>query len=220
MIERLRRHRLDHPVDLIGGLVAIEVLALLGYLSVASVSITAPRYVLYPLVWITVAVAAVAWIRPPPTDGRRRLLAGIAAGGYVLVLAWLAGIVGGGVGHVHGGPTVDIVWLLPPGWGPALVYRGAIVQLSIFPYQVVGYLALGYLVFAALLTGRALLGGVVGVASCASCTLPLAAAFLSGTVGGVGMASAASVSYDLSTAAFLLAIGLLASQLHDPDEEH
>lgn len=219
MIDRLGRHRLDRPAQLIGGLVCLEVVALLVYLSVARVAITAPRYVLYPLVWITVGIAALVWVRAPATGGRRRVLAGVGAAAYLLGLAWLAGIVGVGAGHHHGGHSLTVVWLLPPGWGPAVVFRGALVQLSLFPYQIVGYLALGYLVFAALLTGRALLGGVVGVASCASCALPVGAAILTGTLGGVGMATAASVSYDLSTAAYLVAVGLLAWQLPGTADE-
>jgi hypothetical protein len=64
------------------------------------------------------------------------------------------------------------------------------------------------------LTGPSgLVGGAVGLFSCVSCTLPVAAAVVSGLVGGtVGAVGTATGtwSYDLSTLAYVVSVGLLA----------
>jgi hypothetical protein len=188
-------------------LLAVELALLGGYLALADWDVLAPRYLLYPLVWVTVGLLAVA--RTPPVDAPRRsrlLVAGLAAG-YLLALLW----VDGSVSLVGTGTGLRLVWL-PPGWGPALLYGGESLSLALFPYRVVGYAALSYLLYATIATTtRAALGGLVGLVSCVSCTLPVAAALLSSVVGGSAAVTAAATawSYDLSTLVFLLAVALL-----------
>ena len=192
---------------LAGALLAVE-LALLGaYLALTDWSVLAPRYLLYPLLWVTVGVLAVARTAPVGASRRSRLLAAGLAAGYLLALLWVDGSV-----SLQGASTgLRLVWL-PPGWGPALLYGGESVSLALFPYRVVGYAALAYLLYATVATAtRAALGGLVGLVSCVSCTLPVVAALVSSLVGGSAAVTAAATawSYDLSTGVFLLAVALL-----------
>ncbi|WP_372912467.1 hypothetical protein [Salinigranum sp.] len=197
-------------VLLAGTLVAVELLALGAYFSVSSYSVLSPRYVLYPFVWLNVAVLAVLVADRPQVTGRRRLLASGVGVAYLLVLAWLDGTLGVGTGA----GTVRVLWL-PPGWGPALLYDGAL-RVALLPFKCVGYAVLAYLVYGLVAdvasAGAGVVGGAVGFFSCVSCTLPVAAAVLSGLVGGsVGVvgATTGAWSYDLSTLAYVVSVGLL-----------
>jgi hypothetical protein len=190
-----------------GALVACELLVLGAYFATSSWTVIAPRYVLYPFVWINVAALAVLAVERPRATGRRRLAAVGVAVGYLVVVTWLDGTVGTGTGS----GTLRLL-ALPPGWGPALLYDGP-VRLALFPFKVVGYVVLAYLVYGLVVdaAGSGLLGGAVGLFSCVSCTLPVAAAVVSGLVGGtVGLTGATAWSYDLSTLAFVVAVGTLA----------
>ncbi|MCF2206250.1 hypothetical protein KVP02_00980, partial [Halobacterium salinarum] len=56
-----------------------------------------------------------------------------------------------------------------------------------------------------------LVGGLVGVFTCVSCTLPVVAAVVSSLAGGaVAVGTASALSSDAATAVFVLAVGLLA----------
>ncbi|WP_266076079.1 DUF7546 family protein [Haladaptatus caseinilyticus] len=170
------------------------------------------RYLLYPFIWINVALFAVWKTNPIARNDRDRLVGlGIAAA-YFLVL----GYVGGLFGPAHSVPGVPsggfrISWL-PPGWGPALLYHGDLLRLSILPFKLVGYLALAYLVYATVLDAAgSALSGVLGLFSCVSCTWPVVASLVTGIAGaGSGLATmVASGSYDISTAVFVVTVALL-----------
>jgi len=193
-------------VLLAGALLAVEIGLLGAYLALTDWSVLAPRYLLYPLVWVNAGLLAVARTAPVEATRRSRRLAAAVAVGYLLVLLW----VDGSVSLQGTGTGLRVAWL-PPGWGPALLYGGESLSLALFPYRVVGYGALAYLLYATLSTAtRAAFGGLVGLVSCVSCTLPVVAALLSGLVGGSAAVTAATAwSYDLSTVAFLSAVGLL-----------
>jgi hypothetical protein len=194
-------------VSVAGALVAVELLLVAAYFADASRGVLAPRYVLYPFVWIDAAVLAVLVVDRPRATGRRRLLGAAVAVGYLALVATLDGTVGPGTGS----GTLSVL-SLPPGWGPALLYDGT-VRLSLLPFKLVGYLALAYLVYGlvAEAAGSGVVGGAVGLLSCVSCTLPVAAALLSGVVGGtVGLTATSAWSYDLSTLAYVVSVGLLA----------
>jgi hypothetical protein len=192
-----------------GALVACELLLLGAYFALSARTVLAPRYVLYPFVWLNTAVLAVLAVDRPRATGRRRFLALGVAIAYFAVVAWLDGTVGPGTGS----GTLRLL-PLPPGWGPGLLYDGP-VRLVLLPFKTVGYVVLAYLVYGLVAdaAGSGLVGGAVGLFSCVSCTLPLAAALVSGLVGGTVGLTAAGVgtwSYDLSTLAYVLAVGLLA----------
>ncbi|WP_336035975.1 DUF7546 family protein [Halobacterium yunchengense] len=185
-----------------------ELAVLAAYVAATPGDVTAVRYLLYPFAWLNAAALAVWRVDLAPASRRRRVLAAAAGAGYFLALAWVGGLVS--PAHHAGGVTV--YWGLPPGWGPLVVAIVGPARFAPTPYQAVGYLALAYLVAAAVRDADASLTGlVVGAFSCVSCTLPLLAAAVSAVAGGtVGVAASAAWSYDLSTLAFLSAVCLLA----------
>lgn len=192
-------------------LVTLEVALVAAYAAAAPATVTEPRYVAYPLVWLTVGLWALATVDPPDRPRRVRVAAGALAAGYLLVLAVLDGTVGLGSGAgVHG----SVVWLLPPGWGPAVTGGVGPVSLALFPYRVVGDLALAWLVYAAA-TRSGLVGGLVGLATCVGCTLPVLAAVAGAVVPAASTAAVGPWAYDLSTAAFVVAVALLVRGVHN-----
>jgi hypothetical protein len=74
-----------------------------------------------------------------------------------------------------------------------------------------GYLALAYLVYAAVLDlASAALSGLLGLGSCLSC-LPIVGSLAAGLAGGTGVVAAfAALSVDVSTAVFVASVALLA----------
>lgn len=195
-------------------LVNVQLLFLLSYSSVTGRSLFDP-FLYYPLVWIDVGLWALLRTKPPDASARtRRLAAGLAVA-YVLLLAFVANVIG--PGEVLGGnPAIGFstrLFNVPPGWAPALLYNGPYLHLSLRPPYVVGFLALGYLVYATILEARGVASlGLLGVLSCLSCTLPVLAAGLALATGvSTGSLVAASAPYLLpaSTALYVLTVALL-----------
>jgi hypothetical protein len=197
-------------------LIHTELLLTLAYLARPDVTPTAIRYYVYPFVWINVGIwAVVRTYRAVGTGGsasassrHRRTVAGALAAGYFLVLAYAGGLVGPGLGEFATGFRIAT---LSPGFGPALIYGGETVRLTLLPFKLIGYLALAYLVYATVLdAARSAVGGALGLLSCVSCTWPVLASLVGGTLGGGAAAGAVmSQSYGLSTAVFVLTVGLL-----------
>ena len=188
----------------------LQLLVVLVYLAIVEPRVTRPLYYLYPFIWINVGGWAV-WrttVEHRSVRGRRiGLLVGVL---YFLVLGYTGGLYGLGGGQGQGLRVV--LAALPPGWAPALIYGGDSIQLAILPFKLIGYLALAYLVYATVADAAAgLLGGILGLFSCVSCTLPVIAGVLSGFVGGGGalVTAAYGQSYPLSTLIFVVTVGLL-----------
>jgi hypothetical protein len=189
-----------------------ELLVLLAYGVLGSTSLRDPlavRYWLYPFVWINVGIWAFFRTSPAPAPARQRRLAAALAVGYFGVLAYTGGV----VGHAHQATGLRVSWwALPPGWGPAVLYNGMGLSLTLLPYKVIGYLSLAYLVYATILDAAgAAVSGVLGLLSCVSCTWPVLASLVSGVVGS-GTAVAGAVyaqSYGLSTVVFVATVALL-----------
>lgn len=187
----------------------VQLVAVALYYSFSNLQLSEPRYVIYGLLWINVSFLVVRSTRLPsdvPFRVRRRALA--VATAYFGLLAVAGGLIGTGIENAAG---LRVAWLTP-GWGPALTYAGSTVSLVLMPAYVVGYAALAYLVYGALLeTTRSAIGGVLGVLSCVSCTWPILASVASTVVGSSGIlsASAMQLSLDLSTAVFLATVALL-----------
>jgi hypothetical protein len=195
-------------VGVLGALTLTELAVLAAYLATMPVAVTDLRYFLYPFVWLNASALAVWRVTPRPANGRRRRLAVSVGVAYFLALA----AVGGVLAASGPGTGLTVHWALPPGWGPMVLADVGPVRVAASPYRVAGYLALAYLVYATLADAEtALAGGVLGLFACVSCALPLAAAVASSLAGGaVAFGSASALSYDLSTAVFLLAVALLA----------
>jgi hypothetical protein len=192
-----------------GALVALYVVA-------APSVVTNPLILVYPFVWINLSIVAVASVDRPNASRRRLLGTGLLASVYFGVLVVAGGLVGLGHsfhGHSHGAASVRLaVGSIPPGWSPALLYGGDLLRVSLFPYKLVGYAALSYLVFVTLLDiDASVLSGALGLVSCVSCTWPILGTVLTALFGGGSVVTSLATNqpYGLSTLVFATAVGLL-----------
>jgi hypothetical protein len=208
---RLARFGVDRETLVYGAaLLNLELLLVLGYLLVVDPGVTRPSFYVYPFVWINLAVYAFWRVERPSAAGIRLWTARAVAVAYLLVLGYAGGLYG-----LSGGVPVGLrleLTALPPGWSPALIYGGTLFQVALLPFTLIGYLVLAYLVYVTLLEAAGgLVGGVLGLFSCVSCTLPVIAGVLSGFVGGAGAVAAAGYagSYLVSTVVFAVTVGLL-----------
>jgi hypothetical protein len=206
----------DWPTELQVLAVAIwaEMTLLLGYFLLTDATVTTPRYVVYPFVWIN----AVLWAGMCTTTRRasRRLQAvavAIAAAYFLLLANWAGLVVLTGGGH-H--PVPESVLGLSfgsgsPGWA-RIRFITETFAISFVPFRVIGYLGLAYLVYAAVLDATsAVASGALGLLSCLSCSFPIVASAVTGVWGGsvTAMSTVFAHSVDISTLAFLVSVGLL-----------
>ncbi|MFB6165481.1 MAG: hypothetical protein ABEJ31_10020 [Haloarculaceae archaeon] len=172
------------------------------------------RYLVYPFVWLNVGLIAMLTVRPSAGSRRHRLLALAVAVPYTLVVLYVPGVLQPTLPGIRPlppmAPHVDVIWTAP-GWGPLVTFQSSWLVANLVPFKVVGYLALGYLVYAnALRVSRASLGGLLGVVTCVSCTAPLFASAVALLGGGAGLVSIATrYSVDLGTLAFLVSAVVL-----------
>lgn len=199
--------RSPSTVALVGAGLAVGLYAVAttAYLAAVQPIITDLRVFVYPPVWIGVSLAAALWVdrtvrhRPRPWLGRT---VGVA---YVLGLAWLSGLVDASSGMT----TLRVVSTLP-GWGPIALYDNGLVSLSIVPFKLLTYLALGHIVAVLVAaSGGSARPAALGMASCVSCTAPLLLA-VGGLLGGAQTTSmVAAVGYDIATVVLVVTSGLL-----------
>ena len=181
--------------------------AIATYLRLTDAVITTGRSLSYPVVWIVTSLTAAVWIGLT-VRGRPRRWRGVAiGGGYTLVIGWLTGLLGATTG---GFPLR--VHAAPPGWGPIILYDSGLLRLSIIPFKLIAYLALGYVIYALVAAHRgSIRAAAVGVFSCVSCTGPLLVAII-GAVGGTQATTAvATAGYDIATVALVATFGLLVA---------
>lgn len=189
-------------------MLAAQAFVLGAYLLGVETAVTAPRYLLYPFVWINVGMWAVIHAEPEPGSGRHRLAAAGVATTYLLAMLVVAGFLGTGNEAMTGWRFVSA----PPGWGPMIAYQSPLVRLYLVPFQVIGYASLAYLLYCAMLrASRDALPGALGLVSCVGCTWSVVAPLLAGSLGGVSAIGATvySLSYDLTTVVFLVTVALL-----------
>ncbi|WP_101296461.1 DUF7546 family protein [Halegenticoccus soli] len=194
---------------LYGGLLLNSVLlSALAYVLFTAGTLLPIRYSVYGLLWIVVGIWAVVRTEVAPAGRSTRRKAAAVAALYFVALAVAGGLV---TGPTPGTAGFRIAWL-PPGWGPALVYAGDAANVVLMPARVIGYAALTYLVYATVVDAAgAAVSGILGLLSCVSCSWPIVASIATGVFGGgtALAASATALSYDLSTAVFLLTVALL-----------
>lgn len=212
-IRRVRRGRITALA--IAAVLFVEGLAILMYLLFANARITDPLILVYPFVWVNVGLGAILATTPPPTSTRRRRGALVVGIGYFLALGIAGGLVSPGHafhGHSHGSGFRIAMTTLPPGWAPTVLYAGDLVNLSLIPFKVIGYIALAYLVYVTVLeTAGSAFAGIVGLFSCVSCTWPILGMVVTGVFGSTSALAVAATNqpYGLSTLVFLSAVGLL-----------
>lgn len=192
-------------------LVNTYLLLVLAYHVLSPNEITGPVPVVVPAVWMGVGLWAIARTDPPTASRRRRTVVMLVAVAYVGLLGFFGGLWGLGVAD-HPTSFRLAVTSLPPGWSPAVLANTPWIRLSLLPFTVVGYVALGYLLYAALLDAAgSAISGVLGLLSCVSCTWPIVAAVATSIVGGSGAVAdaALSQSYPISTVVFVVTVALL-----------
>jgi len=197
-------------VRVLGLVVAVELLVLALYALATPSRIARPRYALYPFVWINAGAWAVLHTDPPVASRRGRLLAGGVGAVYLVGLLWLAGLIGVDLAGYPDAVLGVTVASGSPGWERISLVLPT-VRLTLIPFRVIGYIALSYLVYVTVLdaTGAAL-SGALGLFSCISCAFPVLLSLSSGALGSSAVAGAiVAYSADLSTAVFLVALGLL-----------
>ncbi|MFW5918776.1 MAG: DUF7546 family protein [Halanaeroarchaeum sp.] len=186
-----------------------EFLLVAGYLAFSSTSADSIRYVVYPFVWINVGVLAAASIDPEPQNTRHRTVGLLVAAGYFLVLLYTASNVGP---NPLSEPWSFDIALATPGWGPLLVATGPGFSLTPIPFEVIGYAALSYLLYANVLRiSRSVLAGALGLVTCVGCTVPILAPAI-GLLGGPASSlttTAYQYSYDLGTVLFVVTVAIL-----------
>lgn len=208
---RLRALDADERRALLYAAVVANTLVLLLLMYAVTSSSPVTSIWAYPVVWFAVGTWALLWVSPSATDRRTRWVAGTVAVGYFFVLAFVGGLFGpsGGVATGLSVQTTD----LPPGWNPAILYAGETIRLALIPYTLFGYAVLSYLVYATAIEAKsAVAGGIIGLFSCVSCTLPVVASILGGVLGGAGAvtAAASSLTYGVGTAVFVVTVLLLS----------
>lgn len=207
---RVGRWRPDPMTVAVAVLVVFAELAFLtAYLQVNGAGVTDPVLAIgVPFVWVNLSLLVAAFVRPAPDAGRRLPAVAIAAG-YFLVLAVAGGVLLAGDGSAF---SWRVQLGLVPGWSPLVVATGGPLTVAVIPFKLTGYLALTYLVYVTVRDASgALVGGLLGLFSCVSCTLPIIAGIVSTLAGGSAFAATAySNSYVLSTVVFAVTVGLLA----------
>jgi len=188
--------------------VAAEIAVATVYIDLAGLTITEPRYVAYPFVWLNVGVWAVIRTTTPTVDRRQWRIAVAIAAGYLLVLLWAGGVLLVGLFEpLPGGATASVYWDVP-GRGPIVVYGTPRLRLSLVPFKAVGYLALSYLVYARLLDAtRAALSGALGLFSCVGCAFSILLPLVGATT--LFGSTLSGLAWDLSTLVFVLTVALL-----------
>lgn len=209
------RDRLDDPrvrwhLVFWGTVVFVEVALVALYLRFTPAEVDAVRYVVYPFVWIDVALWAVLRSRPVPARTVARVGAAGVAVAYLGVLLWLPGNLA--VDPVDALGT-GLEWRMAiPGWGPVVGYEGDLLRLRLVPFETVGYLGLAYLVYLnLLLVTRASFAAIAAIGTCVGCTVPVLVPLL-GLLGGTGTSLASTAyawSYDVGTVLFVAVVGVL-----------
>lgn len=196
------------------GILGLQLAVIFLYIRVSTAETTFLTLI-YPVIWITVGLSVI--LTTGPVDGTprtKRFATGISVV-YFGVLAAASGIISlGTVFTGAAGPHGIRVALatVPPGWGPAVMYSGSYLNLVLIPFELVGYIALTYLVYITIIdvSGSALTG-VIGLFSCVSCTWPILGTVLAGVFGSssVVITFATNQPYGFSTIVFVTAVGLL-----------
>jgi hypothetical protein len=193
---------------------AVQLLAALVYGLVFEVSPRSLHLFLIPFLWITVSILAVFYTDPVDASPQRKLVAGTVSGLFFTVFLFLSGSAGTATElfePVTGSAGFGLSFDQSLGWGPVLYYAGDWIAMRVIPYQFVGYLALSYLIYAALLdVASSAKAGLLGLVLCPGCTVSLFAPVFA-SAAGISSAFAILVryTYEISTVFFVVAVALM-----------
>lgn len=209
---QISRFKFRRETAFLTGLVVNTLLLLYGvYYLLSPNEIIGPVAILVPLVWISIGILAIVATKPPMANQRQRTIALAIATGYFGLIGYFGGIWNRSATSLPYGLEVTL-FSAPPGWAPRIALNTPVVFLNLQPWQVIGYAALAYLIYVAVLEAAgSVISGIVGFLSCVSCTWPILATIVSSVVGGTG--AAAGIVYDqtylLSTVVFVITVALL-----------
>lgn len=196
------------------GVLYVEVMALTGYWLFGDVvSVSNPRFALYGLLWVNVALWVFLRTDVPAASRSTKRRAAAVGVGYFALLAYTGGLVAGGIPSEYNYVAGFSVLWLPPGWGPALTFKSEFVRLILMPARVLGYLALAYLIYVTVIDAAGSAApGLLGLFSCLSCSWPILASVGTVLFGGGSFVAVATTTYayDVSTAVFLVTVALLS----------
>ena len=208
---QLRRFGLRRDLQLVAALTLAQLLLLGLYFAATDTRTGELRYALYPFVWINVGLLALYHVDVPDTTRRYHVLSASIAAVYFLVLLYLSGLIGlnpeEGLVAASSGLTVEPG---SPGWERLYVVTPSF-YITFLTYRIFGFLVLSYLVYVTLLEASgSILGGAFGLFACVGCTFPIFTSLAAGAFGSTAIAGAVyGFSIDISTAVFVLAVGLL-----------
>lgn len=202
---------------LINALLGVQLLLAVLYGAIFGTSLLSFHVFLLPFIWTTVSIVTVWYTDRVSRGWKPTAFAGAVAVSYLLLFLWLSGTVGFNPSRVEPitgelGFGIEVGRSL--GWGPVIYYSGEWIGARIIPYQIIGYLALSYLVYATILDAtRSASASTLGLILCPGC----AAAALVPALGGVAGLSAAlsfflQYSYEIATVMFVVAMGWLYYQ--------
>jgi hypothetical protein len=195
-------------------LFATQLIIGIAYAVVVDAPIPNFRYYLIPFVWITIGILAVWYTTPSNRNTQHTIIGAIVAVSYFFLILYLSGMIGptrAAIEATAGSSSIGVEWHRPLGWGPILTYSGNRFAVTLIPYQVIGYLALSYLIYAAILDiSKSATAGVIGLAPCPGCAAPLLAPLLAGAAGtSSAFVFLISYTYEIATILFVGAVGLL-----------
>jgi len=199
-------------VQLLGLVIAVEVILFVLYFSVRPEVLTQPRYAFYPFVWINVGIWAALTIDVPDASRRHKAVGVAIASIYLLVLLYLAGYIG-----IYPDPefvaAADLfsVESSSPGW-ERLYLVTPWFYITFLTFRTLGFVVLAYLVYVTVLDASgSFISGALGLFSCVSCTFPIFTSLFAGIFGTSAGAAGAVYSYslDLSTVVFVVSVLLL-----------
>lgn len=195
-------------------LLAVQLFAGLTYAVLVDVAIQNFRYYLIPFIWITIGIMAVWHTEPVKRNTKHMALGAILAASYFLLILYLSGMIGPTTAAIEaatGFTPISVEWQHSLRWGPILIYSGRWLAATIIPYQIIGYLALTYLIYAAILDlSRSATAGIIGLAPCPGCAAPVLTSLLAGAAGtSSAFVVLIEYTYEIATVLFVGGVGLL-----------
>lgn len=219
MATRTVEHRINEftpylrPLTVFNLLFAAQLVAAVVYGAVFEVPVSSFRRFLIPFIWVAIGVMAVWYTKPASAEMRYRFLGATISASYFVLVLYLSGMIGPStaVESTTGSAGVGVEWWASLGWGPIVVYSGEWISAALIPYQLVGYLALAYLIYAAVLDiTKSAAAGVLGLIPCPGCAAPLFAPLLAGAAGASSAFALLLVyTYEIATIFFIGAVALL-----------